>query len=122
MFSRARWRVRRVIEHIAFRLFTIGLIVVEMILVIVAIILTEDKAIMWLDIVSQIIISYFLLEILARIFYKGYETHARTRPPHVFTHARTHSHTHARMYARAYTHARATHTHAHTHTHINTRT
>lgn len=68
---RAQLMVKCVVEHMAFRLFTILLIIVEFVLVILDLAINSDGHIKHLDLASQIIIGYFVLELLARIFYKG---------------------------------------------------
>nr|KAG5686259.1 hypothetical protein BaRGS_001212 [Batillaria attramentaria] len=67
-------RVRRVIDHIAFRIFTVLLIITDFTLVIVDLAQEECAAgTNGMDIVSTIIISYFVLEVFARMFCLGKE-------------------------------------------------
>lgn len=71
-FRKARYMVGKVMEHIAFHLFTILLILFD-----IAIVVTDlaagssahyhDE----LEICSRVIITYFMLEVMLRIFYKG---------------------------------------------------
>lgn len=71
-FRKARYMVGKVMEHIAFHLFTILLILLD-----IAIVVTDlaagssahyhDE----LEICSRVIITYFTLEVMLRIFYKG---------------------------------------------------
>ncbi|XP_053400350.1 phosphatidylinositol 3,4,5-trisphosphate 3-phosphatase TPTE2-like [Mercenaria mercenaria] len=68
---RAQLLVKTVVEHMAFRIFTILLIIVEFVLVIIDLSMNSDGHIKHLDLASQIIIGYFVLELIARIFYKG---------------------------------------------------
>lgn len=72
--GKARYMVGKVMEHIAFHLFTILLILFD-----IAIVVTDlaagssahyhDE----LEICSRVIITYFMLEVMLRIFYKGDE-------------------------------------------------
>ena len=69
--SRAvKLRVRNVIEHIAFRIFTLLMIIVDVIVVILDIANAGNTEA--LDLIAVIICTYFLLEILVRVFAKGY--------------------------------------------------
>ncbi|XP_052792295.1 phosphatidylinositol 3,4,5-trisphosphate 3-phosphatase TPTE2-like isoform X3 [Mya arenaria] len=68
---RAQLAVKLVVEHIAFRMFTIALILGEFCLVIIDLTLNGDGHLGDLDLASQIIMGYFVLELAARIFYKG---------------------------------------------------
>ncbi|WAQ99156.1 TPTE2-like protein [Mya arenaria] len=69
---RAQLAVKLVVEHIAFRMFTIALILGEFCLVIIDLTLNGDGHLGDLDLASQIIMGYFVLELAARIFYKGW--------------------------------------------------
>ncbi|XP_036360548.1 phosphatidylinositol 3,4,5-trisphosphate 3-phosphatase TPTE2-like isoform X1 [Octopus sinensis] len=64
-------RVQRVVQHIVFRIFTLILILTDFILVIVDLSIYECDTNNGLEITSHIIITYFMLEVGARIFYKG---------------------------------------------------
>ena len=64
-----RLRIRNVIEHIAFRIFTLLMIIVDVIVVILDI--ADAGNTEALDVVAVIICTYFLLEICVRIFAKG---------------------------------------------------
>ncbi|XP_069129990.1 phosphatidylinositol 3,4,5-trisphosphate 3-phosphatase TPTE2-like isoform X2 [Argopecten irradians] len=70
--DRIRMRIGSVMEHVYFRFCTILLILVD-IGVVIADLLTPDTVHyhLALEIVSRTIISYFVLEIFLRIFYKG---------------------------------------------------
>ncbi|KAL4229892.1 Phosphatidylinositol 3 [Mactra antiquata] len=68
---RAQLAVKKVVEHLAFRLFTILLIVIEFTLVVIDLSINDDGHIKHLNLVSQIFIGYFVLELFARMFYKG---------------------------------------------------
>ncbi|PVD34487.1 hypothetical protein C0Q70_05762 [Pomacea canaliculata] len=59
--------IRRVVEHIAFRLVTVILIIVDFIFVVVDLASCVDV----LEKISHVIISYFLLEVALRIFCLG---------------------------------------------------
>ena len=65
-------KVQRIIENFYFRIFTVFVILLDFILVIVDLALykcaTNDQP---LEIMSHIIICYFVIEIGARIFYQG---------------------------------------------------
>ncbi|XP_035827382.1 phosphatidylinositol 3,4,5-trisphosphate 3-phosphatase TPTE2 [Aplysia californica] len=71
-FERVQRAVQRVIENLYFRAFTVILILLDFILVIVDLSLyscaTNDQP---LEIISHIIICYFVVEVVARIFYQG---------------------------------------------------
>lgn len=74
-FRGLQWIVKRVLEHIAFRLITVVLILLDFIFVIVE--LADDdcnsnKGKGTLELLSHILISYFMLEVFFRIFYQGY--------------------------------------------------
>ncbi|XP_021359540.1 phosphatidylinositol 3,4,5-trisphosphate 3-phosphatase TPTE2-like [Mizuhopecten yessoensis] len=70
--DRIRFRIGSVMEHVYFRIGTILLILVD-IGVVIADLLTPDTVHYHLafEIVSRTIISYFVLEIILRMFYKG---------------------------------------------------
>ncbi|XP_033743913.1 phosphatidylinositol 3,4,5-trisphosphate 3-phosphatase TPTE2-like isoform X2 [Pecten maximus] len=70
--DRIRLRIGSVMEHVYFRFCTILLILVD-ISVVIADLLTPDTVHyhLALEIVSRTIISYFVLEIFLRMFYKG---------------------------------------------------
>ncbi|XP_052277815.1 phosphatidylinositol 3,4,5-trisphosphate 3-phosphatase TPTE2-like isoform X2 [Dreissena polymorpha] len=68
---KAQVAVKSVVEHLAFRLFTILLILGEFCVVIIDLTLNSDGHIGDLGLPSQIIMGYFVLELIARIFYKG---------------------------------------------------
>lgn len=69
--------MKSVIEHVLFRVFTVLLILVDVTLVLVDISVTDLSAQTSHDInlVSRIIITYFLIEIAFRIFYRGCVLH-----------------------------------------------
>lgn len=67
----AQLYVKRVVEHIVFRIFTILLIIAEFVLVVLDLAINSDGQIKHINLVSQIIIGYFVLELFARMFYKG---------------------------------------------------
>jgi len=60
-------------EHVFFRLATLLLIVVDVTLVIVNLFYDQEATHVHdgVEIASRVIISYFVLEIFLRIFYKG---------------------------------------------------
>ncbi|KAL4230685.1 Phosphatidylinositol 3 [Mactra antiquata] len=64
-----QWLVQSVIEHIAFRITTVLLILLDLTLVSVDLAKVACNANDALEIISHFIISYFVLEILLRIFY-----------------------------------------------------
>ncbi|XP_046557011.1 LOW QUALITY PROTEIN: phosphatidylinositol 3,4,5-trisphosphate 3-phosphatase TPTE2-like [Haliotis rubra] len=69
-----QFQVKKVVEHIAFRAVTVLLIILDFSLVIVD--LTRDTCASvdsGLEIVSHIIITLFVIEVAARIFYQGKE-------------------------------------------------
>lgn len=68
-FRSYQLRVRNVIEHIAFRIFTLLLIVVDVIVVILDIADVGNAEA--LELTAVVICSYFMLEIFVRIFAKG---------------------------------------------------
>jgi PTEN phosphatase family protein len=70
---KAQYRVKSVIEHVFFRVFTVLLILVDVILVVVDISVTDlsEQTSHDITLVSRVIIAYFLVEIGFRIFYKG---------------------------------------------------
>jgi len=70
-FSLAQLAVKSVVEHIAFRLFTIMLIFIEFCLVVMDLWINTDGHLGNLSLASQIIMGYFVLELCARLFYKG---------------------------------------------------
>ena len=57
----------RVLEHLAFRLFTVVMILID-VAVVIADLITQQR---WLEVISLIIVTYFMVELLARIFAKG---------------------------------------------------
>jgi len=61
-----------VVEHIAFRVFTVLLILLDLTLVSIDLAKAACDASDGLEIVSHIIISLFVLEVLLRIFYMEY--------------------------------------------------
>lgn len=66
--------VKSVLEHIAFRLVTVVLILLDFIFVIVELTDQECKKNQGtLEILSHVLISYFMLEVFFRVFYQGYE-------------------------------------------------
>lgn len=69
--SRAQIAVKSVVEHMAFRIFTILLIICEFCLVVLDLAVNEDGHLGNLGLASQIIMGYFVLELGARLFYKG---------------------------------------------------
>ena len=71
-FSYVRDQVRLVVEHIAFRVFTVLLIFLDLTLVSIDLAKAACDASDGLEIVSHIIISLFVLEVLLRIFYMEY--------------------------------------------------
>ncbi|XP_067662869.1 phosphatidylinositol 3,4,5-trisphosphate 3-phosphatase TPTE2-like isoform X1 [Haliotis asinina] len=69
-----QFQVKKVVEHIAFRAITVLLIILDFCLVIVD--LTRDTCASvdsGMEIVSHIIITLFVIEVAARIFYQGKE-------------------------------------------------
>ena len=68
-FRAVKLRVRNVIERIAFRIFTLLLIIVDVIVVILDIANAGNTEA--LDLIAVIICIYFVLEILVRVFAKG---------------------------------------------------
>ncbi|XP_064607675.1 phosphatidylinositol 3,4,5-trisphosphate 3-phosphatase TPTE2-like [Liolophura sinensis] len=64
-------KVQSVVEHIAFRLATVFLIVLDFILVIIELSIDPCDNGNGMEVVSHIIITYFVIEVCARIFYKG---------------------------------------------------
>ncbi|XP_056011438.1 phosphatidylinositol 3,4,5-trisphosphate 3-phosphatase TPTE2-like [Ostrea edulis] len=73
--QKAQYRVKSVIEHVLFRVFTVLLILVDVILVVVDISVTDlsEHTSHDITLVSRVIIAYFLIEIGFRIFYRGKE-------------------------------------------------
>lgn len=63
--------VKKIVEHIVFRLFTIALIITEFVIVIIDIAINSDGHIPHLSLVSKVIMGYFVVEISLRLFYKG---------------------------------------------------
>lgn len=63
--------VKRIVEHLIFRIMTVLLILTDFILVIVDLAIFDCDADSGLEITSHIIITYFMLEVGLRIFYKG---------------------------------------------------
>ncbi|KAL5012170.1 hypothetical protein ScPMuIL_010721 [Solemya velum] len=71
-FAAFRIQLRSLIEHIAFRLITVLLILVEFVLAIVSLSIADDHTSQEsIEIVCQTIITYFVLEVLIRIFCTG---------------------------------------------------
>lgn len=69
-----QWIVKSVLEHIAFRLITVVLILLDFIFVIVELAdndCNSNKGKGTLELLSHILISYFMLEVFFRIFYQG---------------------------------------------------
>ncbi|XP_048776038.1 phosphatidylinositol 3,4,5-trisphosphate 3-phosphatase TPTE2-like [Ostrea edulis] len=67
-----QWMVKSVLEHIAFRLVTVVLILLDFIFVIVELTDQECKKNQGtLEILSHVLISYFMLEVFFRVFYQG---------------------------------------------------
>lgn len=73
--QKAQFLVKSVIEHVLFRVFTVLLILVDVTLVVVDISVTDlsNQTSHDINLVSRIIITYFLIEIGFRIFYRGKE-------------------------------------------------
>ena len=63
-------QTKSVLEHIAFRLFTLLLIVVDVIVVILDLANAGNKEA--IEIFALVICTYFLLEVFVRIFANGY--------------------------------------------------
>lgn len=63
--------VKRVVEHLIFRIMTVLLILTDFILVVVDLAIFDCDADSGLEITSHVIISYFMLEVALRIFYRG---------------------------------------------------
>lgn len=63
--------IKRVVEHIVFRILTVILILTDFTLVIIDLSIHECDTNNGLAITSHIIITYFMLEVTARIFYCG---------------------------------------------------
>lgn len=59
------------VEHLGFRVATVFLILLDIILVIVELSIDSCDNGNGLEVVSHIIITYFVVEVCARIFYKG---------------------------------------------------
>lgn len=74
IFRKAQFLVKSVIEHVLFRVFTVLLILVDVTLVVVDISVTDlsNETSHNINLVSRIIVSYFLIEIGFRIFYRGW--------------------------------------------------
>ena len=70
-FSAAQLFVKGIVEHIVFRLITIAIIFGEFVIVVIDLAINSDGHIPHLGLVSQIIMGYFVIEILLRLFYKG---------------------------------------------------
>ncbi|XP_013398292.1 phosphatidylinositol 3,4,5-trisphosphate 3-phosphatase TPTE2 isoform X1 [Lingula anatina] len=66
----AQLMVRKVVEHIIFRLVTMVLILIDIVLVIVDISITTDSK-KGFDVVALIFSCYFMTEVIARIFGRG---------------------------------------------------
>ena len=64
-----QFQAKSVLEHIAFRVFTLLLIVVDVIVVILDLANAGNKE--TIEILAVVICTYFLLEIFVRIFAKG---------------------------------------------------
>lgn len=73
IFRKAQFLVKSVIEHVLFRVFTVLLILVDVTLVVVDVSVTDlsNQTSHDINLVSRIIITYFLIEIGFRIFYRG---------------------------------------------------
>lgn len=73
--QKAQFLVKSVIEHVLFRFFTVLLILVDVTLVVVDISVSDlsSQTSHDINLVSRIIITYFLIEIGFRIFYRGKE-------------------------------------------------
>lgn len=71
-FRSVQWMVQSVIEHMIFRIITVILILLDLTLVIIDLAHLACNANSALEIVSHLIISYFVLEIFLRIFYMQY--------------------------------------------------
>lgn len=73
--QKAQFLVKSVIEHVLFRVFTVLLILVDVTLVVVDISVTDlsNETSHNINLVSRIIVTYFLIEIGFRIFYRGKE-------------------------------------------------
>ncbi|XP_060065844.1 phosphatidylinositol 3,4,5-trisphosphate 3-phosphatase TPTE2-like [Ylistrum balloti] len=70
--NRCRWKVKALVEHLLFRLFTVILILVDISLVIIDFCANLDEVTSRsITVTSRVIVGYFLLEILLRIFAKG---------------------------------------------------
>ena len=70
--SALRLRIQRAVEHIAFRLFTVLLIILDLSLVVVDLSISNCvSANDALEIISHCIISFFVLEVALRLFAKG---------------------------------------------------
>ena len=69
IFSTLQLCLQRVIVHFAFRCFTILIITADVIIVVIDVINYGDEQA--LEILSLIIITYFLFEVFIRIFAKG---------------------------------------------------
>jgi hypothetical protein len=73
-FRGLQYMVKRVLEHIVFRLITVVLILLDFIFVIVELADSDcKKNIGTLEILSHVLISYFMLEVFFRVFYQWYE-------------------------------------------------
>ncbi|XP_069129987.1 phosphatidylinositol 3,4,5-trisphosphate 3-phosphatase TPTE2-like isoform X2 [Argopecten irradians] len=71
-FKRCRWKVKALVEHLLFRLFTVILILVDISLVIIDFCADLDEVTSQnITITSRVIIGYFVFEIILRIFAKG---------------------------------------------------
>jgi hypothetical protein len=69
---RLRFKIGLVMENVWFRFFTLCLIIVDIVIVIVDLAArAQSNYHDVLEIASRCIISYFVLEVLLRIFYKG---------------------------------------------------
>ncbi|XP_068720125.1 phosphatidylinositol 3,4,5-trisphosphate 3-phosphatase TPTE2-like [Montipora capricornis] len=65
-----RENIRRIVEHFCFRVFSLLLVLADVIIVIIDL-ATESHSEKTLEIISIIIVTYFLLEVLLRIFALG---------------------------------------------------
>ncbi|XP_062608219.1 phosphatidylinositol 3,4,5-trisphosphate 3-phosphatase TPTE2-like [Saccostrea cucullata] len=67
-----QWIVKSILEHIVFRLVTVLLIIMDFIFVIVELADNDcSKNRETLELLSHVLISYFMLEVFFRIFYQG---------------------------------------------------
>ncbi|KAK3593566.1 hypothetical protein CHS0354_018654 [Potamilus streckersoni] len=66
-----RMRIREIMEHIAFRIMTMLLITVDFTVVVIDLAINACGSTNALEIISHIIICYFMLEVATRLFYLG---------------------------------------------------